>query len=117
MKIKLDENLREEIVDLLAARGHDVHTVRGESLAGHDNTDIFDIACREQRVLFTQDLDFSDLRKFRPGTDPGIVIIRLREPSRRTILARLRQIFEEGPIDGWAGCFIVVGDGKLRVRR
>lgn len=90
MKIKLDENLPDELADLLAA-DHDVHTVRGESLAGRDDRTVFAAAVRERRVLITQDLDFSDLRHFKPGTHPGIVLVRLHDSesqaSNRTLPA------------------------------
>lgn len=46
MKIKLDENLPEELADLLAASGHDVHTVRGESLIGRDDQTVLSAPVR-----------------------------------------------------------------------
>jgi hypothetical protein len=62
-------------------------------------------------------LDFSDIRKFKPGTHPGIILIRLRDPSRRRIIDRLRQIVDSENIGTWAACFVVISDRKLRVRR
>src|SRR6185437_3281728 len=83
MKIKLDENLPNELAELLALHQHDVDTVREESLTGRDDAAVFDAACADDRTLMTQDLDFSDIRRFKPGTHPGIALIRLRHPSRR----------------------------------
>jgi predicted nuclease of predicted toxin-antitoxin system len=116
MKIKLDENLPGELAEALASLKHDVHTVPQEGLVGEDDATIFGSAAREGRVLFTQDLDFSDLRKFKPGTHPGIVLIRLREPSRRRLTQRVRQVVESVDIDLWSRCFVVISDRKLRVR-
>jgi hypothetical protein len=59
----------------------------------------------------------SDLRRFRPGTHPGIILIRLRDPSRRRLLERMTQIFGAEDVERWTGCFVVVSDRKLRVRR
>src|SRR5690349_21520965 len=81
--IKLDENLPDELVHVLSALEHDVETVPGEGLAGKDDAVIFEAAQKEQRTLFTQDLDFSDIRKYSPGSHAGVVLIRLRDPSRR----------------------------------
>jgi predicted nuclease of predicted toxin-antitoxin system len=53
MKFKLDENLPIELVDLLAAHGHDVHTVPGESLTGRNDTIIFNAAVAECRLFLT----------------------------------------------------------------
>lgn len=117
MKVKLDENLPDELADLFAARHHDVHTVRGESLVGRDDRTVFAAAVHEQRILITQDLDFSDLRQFKPGTHPGVVLVRLRDPSRRRIIERFGQILQTEAIESWAGCFVVVSDRKLRIRR
>jgi predicted nuclease of predicted toxin-antitoxin system len=117
MKIKLDENLPTELADLLVGRGHDVHNVPGEALVGRDDGVIFRAAYDEGRLLVTQDLDFSDVRRFRPGTHPGVVLIRLRDPSRRRLEERVRQVLEIASIESWKGCFVVISDRKLRVRR
>lgn len=117
MKIKLDENLPAELAELLRGLGHDVHTVPGERLVGEDDGVIFRAAVAEDRLLMTQDLDFSDIRRFRPGTHPGVVLIRLRDPSRRKLIERLKQTLQVENIETWAGCFVVIGDIRLRVIR
>ena len=117
MKIKLDENLPQEIADHLAAAGHDVHTVPQEFLSGHPDETVFAAATAEGRLFFTQDLDFSDVRAFRPGTHHGIVLIRLKEPSRRKLTLRVQQILQSEDITSWTRCFVVISDHKLRVRR
>jgi predicted nuclease of predicted toxin-antitoxin system len=68
-------------------------------------------------MMLTQDLDFSDVRQFAPGTHPGVVLIRLRDPSRRQLTERLRQVLSAHAIESWARCFVVITDRKLRVRR
>ncbi|MBV8213803.1 MAG: DUF5615 family PIN-like protein [Verrucomicrobia bacterium] len=35
----------------------------------------------EERFLITQDLDFSDSRKFKPGKHAGLLLIRLQNPG------------------------------------
>ena len=117
MKVKLDENLPNELVELLTAAGHDVQTVAAEELVGRDDAVVFGFAVREDRLLVTQDLDFSDIRQFKPGSHPGIVLVRLRDPSRRHLLERIRQVLASEPIESWSRCFVVVTDRKLRVRR
>jgi predicted nuclease of predicted toxin-antitoxin system len=67
MKIKLDENLPLRLAALLKDLGHDVHTPHDERLIGHADAEIWDAAQKESRFLITQDLDFSDLRRFAPA--------------------------------------------------
>jgi len=68
MKIKLDENLPLHLATSLEDLGHDLHTTSSESLAGRVDLDIWRAAQAESRFLITQDLDFSDIRQFTPGS-------------------------------------------------
>ena len=88
-----------------------------EGLSGHADLDIWEGAQREGRVLITQDLDFSDARKFVPGTHHGIVLKRLRSPSRRNLIARATELFDQEDVSGWAGCFVIATERKVRVRK
>jgi predicted nuclease of predicted toxin-antitoxin system len=117
MKAKLDENLPLQIAFRLRSFGHDVHTMPDEGLSGCNDADLWRAAQREQRLLITQDLDFSDARRFALGTHHGIVLIRLRSPSRLKLVERVEEVFRDEAIGAWSGCFVVVTDQKVRVRR
>jgi predicted nuclease of predicted toxin-antitoxin system len=78
MRIKIDENLPPQIAQKLTSFGHDVHTARDEGLSGCVDLIIWEAAQRDGRFLITQDLDFSDTRRFAPGEHHGILLIRLR---------------------------------------
>ena len=117
MKAKLDENLPRQIAVELRGRGRDVQTVVEEGLTGRANADLWQAAQREGRLLITQDLDFSDTRKFQPGTHHGIVLIRLQSPSRQNLIARAKELFDAEDITSWTGCFVVVTERKIRIRR
>jgi predicted nuclease of predicted toxin-antitoxin system len=117
MKLKLDENLPESLSPQLAALGHDVENVRQEGLTGRDDPEIWAAAQAEGRFLLTQDLDFSDVRKFQPGTHHGILLIRLPEAGSQTLNRQIADIFRREDVEGWQGCFVVLSDHKLRVVR
>jgi predicted nuclease of predicted toxin-antitoxin system len=117
MRIKLDENLPVVLVDDLAALGHDVDTALSEGLGGHEDADVWAGAQAAGRMLLTQDLDFSDVRVFAPGTHPGLVIVRVREPGLLALQRRLVTVLQAEQVEHWAGCFVVITDRKLRVRR
>jgi predicted nuclease of predicted toxin-antitoxin system len=78
---------------------------------------VWKAAQRGGRFLITQDLDFSDIRRFRPGTHHGLLLVRLRVPGRTALVRRVQSLFEEEDVERWRGCFVVVTDTKLRVRR
>jgi predicted nuclease of predicted toxin-antitoxin system len=94
MKIKLDENLPFSLATVLDELGHDVHTTREEGLSGHADREIWQSAQRESRFLITQDMDFSDSRKFAPGSHCGILLVRLRSPSRKALIERVTVLFQ-----------------------
>ena len=77
MKIKLDENLPDRLVAVLTGLGHNVDTVRTEQLTGRADPDVWNAAQAAQRFLITQDLDFSDVRRYTPGTHAGLLLVRL----------------------------------------
>jgi predicted nuclease of predicted toxin-antitoxin system len=117
MRIKLDENLPTEIARRLATRGHDVHTMQDEGLAGCSDADLWSAVQRDRRSLLTQDLDFSDARRFVPGSHNGVILLRLRTPSQRQLLERVEQVFDDEQTNSWKGCFVIVTDRKVRIRR
>jgi predicted nuclease of predicted toxin-antitoxin system len=116
VKIKLDENLPARLHPILAKLDHDVDTVFQEGLAGRDDLAVWDAAQGAKRFFITQDLDFSDIRRFALGQHQGLMIVRLRDPSRRTLFQRIQAVFQTEDIERWSGCFVVVTDRKIRVR-
>ncbi len=117
MKIKLDENLPVALVHDLAGLGHDVDTVPREGLAGRPDSAVWQASQEAGRFLITQDLDFSDLRRFAPGTHHGLLLLRLARPGRSALRARVQRLFETEAVHGWARCLVIATDRKIRVRR
>jgi predicted nuclease of predicted toxin-antitoxin system len=117
MRIKLDENLPVVLTGVLRSYGHDADTVADERLVGQPDETIWQAAQRSERFLITQDLDFSDIRTFAPGTHYGVLLVRLAKPGRRALLERVRSLFEREDVEAWRGCFLVATDRKLRIRR
>jgi predicted nuclease of predicted toxin-antitoxin system len=115
MKIKLDENLPACLRAVLSNLNHDVRTVGEENLSGATDSEVWETAQREARFLITQDLDFSDLRRFTPGTHRGVLIVRLRSPDRESLTRRVAGLFRHEDVNRWASCFVVATDRKVRV--
>lgn len=115
MKIKLDENLPARLAPVLRIHGHEVDTVLEEQLSGRPDAEVWQAAATEGRFLITQDLDFSDTRQFKPGTHAGLLLVRLREPGAQALLEAIGAVAAE--IGDWAGCFVVLTENKIRVKR
>ena len=117
MKVKLDENLPESLLHAQSALGHDVDNVRLEGIVGQSDPKVWQAAQDSARFLITQDLDFSDARRFAPGSHHGLMLVRLRVPGRLALVARLGEIFRAEDVALWARCFVLLTDHKLRVHR
>jgi predicted nuclease of predicted toxin-antitoxin system len=89
VKVKLDENIPASVAKALASLGHDVQTVIGQGLTGRADAEIWRQCQLEGRLLMSQDLDFSDARKFQPGSHAGIVLVRLQNPGRVALFSCL----------------------------
>jgi predicted nuclease of predicted toxin-antitoxin system len=116
VNIKLDENLPESLVSKLEALGHDVDTVPDEDLSGRDD-DVWQAAQAVGRFLITQDLDFSDVRRFTPGTHAGLLPVRLGQPGRNALAARVALLFATERVEEWRECLVIATEHKVRVRR
>jgi predicted nuclease of predicted toxin-antitoxin system len=115
LKVKLDENMPCDL-EVALSFVDDVDTVGSEGLSGASDDEVWQAAQREHRFLVTQDLDFSDLRKFAPGTHAGLLLLRISNPSRRRLNERLHDLFRFEDVESWRGCFVVATDSKVRVR-
>lgn len=102
---------------VLAQLGHETDTVPQEGLAGRADPEIWAAAQAAGSFLITQDLDFSDLRRFISGTHHGLLLVRLRVPGREALMRRIRALFETEPVETWKRAFVLVTDHKLRVGR
>lgn len=117
MKIKLNENLPDSLLLELRTLGHDVDNVEMERLNGRPDPEVWAGAQDSGRFLITQDLDFSDIRRFAPGTHAGLLLVRLAMPGRLALLEHIGGVFRNEDVAAWAKCFVVLSDHKLRVMR
>ncbi len=117
MRFKVDENLHEEVADLLRQHGHDAVTVYGQQMQGRVDDDVAAVCRVEGRVIFTQDLDFSNVLTYPPQDYAGIIVLRLHDQSRPSVVAvtaRLLPLFAKEPL---VGCLWVVDEIGMRIRQ
>jgi predicted nuclease of predicted toxin-antitoxin system len=117
VRVKLDENLPQRLVSILAELGHDVDAVVREGPKGAKDDDLWPAVQRAERFLITKDLGFSDVRRYEPGTHRGIMVFRLSDDRSRVVAERLQSVFRSDPVEDWGRCLVIVTDHKVRVRR
>jgi len=117
VKLKLDENLPISVSIRLAAIGLDTDTVLAEGLGGRSDAEVWQAAQIAERLLITQDLDFSDVRKYAPGTHHGILLVRLPDSEQWRIGDYVLGWFSTPDARTWERCFVVATINKVRVLR
>lgn len=116
MKLKLDENLSRHLKPILIGFGHDVLTAADENLLSHPDTEIAQAAKNEQRMLMTLDVEFADLRKYPPGSHPGVILFRPLSLSPLPVNDFITDFVRPADLDKLAACVAVADPVHVRVR-
>ncbi len=117
LAIKLDENLSRAHADFLRSEGYAADRVHDQGLSGASDPTVWKQVLSEGRFFITLDLDFSDVRRFEPGSHPGILLIRARSKSREAVASVLRRVVAERSLESLRGCLAVADEALTRVRR
>jgi predicted nuclease of predicted toxin-antitoxin system len=116
MRFKVDENLPVEIADLLPRQGHDAVTVSEQGLVGIADPAVAAVCQVEKRALVTLDLDFSDICRYPPENQAGILVLRpalQMIPALERMVARALTLLDQEPLEG---CLWIVDDHRVRIR-
>jgi predicted nuclease of predicted toxin-antitoxin system len=107
MKIFVDENIPLMTVKELRSKGFDVRDIRRTTDQGITDEELWKIVQQEKRLLITTDKGFSAQRN---EIHYGILIIRLKQPSRLKIHRRVMQAIKNYSEDEWKGLMVVIRD-------
>jgi predicted nuclease of predicted toxin-antitoxin system len=116
MKLKLDENLSRHLKPPLIELGHDVLTAADENLLSRPDTEIARAARHEQRMILTLDIEFADLRKYPPGSHPGVILFRPFSLSPLSLNDFIIEFIRRTDLAKLTACVAVVDPARVRVR-
>ena len=87
-------------------------------LLGKDDLSVINFAIRTNRILITLDKDFANIQRYKPGTNPGIIILRPTYPATSTKIIRLLYRFLKN-INKFKieKSLVIVMPSKIRIRR
>lgn len=107
MKIFVDENIPLMTVRELRSKGFNVTDIRGTPQQGMTDEQLWQVVQKEKRLLITTDKGFSN---YRDHVHYGILIIRLKQPTRVKIHKRVMQAINKYSADEWPGLMVVLRD-------
>ncbi|MFM7539313.1 MAG: DUF5615 family PIN-like protein [Planctomycetota bacterium] len=116
MRFKVDENIHSEVAKSLRLREHDALSVGEQGHQGCPDAGLARVCPHEDRVLITQDLDFSNILVYPPENFPGIALLRLADQSNRSCLAALERLLAVSSPETIARSLWIVDESQIRVR-
>ena len=116
MKFLVDMPVTPLAVTLLKAIGHDAVHAHEIGLARAADTELLDLARREERVLITADLDYPRLLALHQASRPGIILFRGSAYSDTEMLGLLDRVLTHRPGLDLEGSIVVVDRRRIRRR-
>jgi predicted nuclease of predicted toxin-antitoxin system len=116
-RLKVDENLPDEIAELLSDHGHDAVTVADQGWEGLADNELWRRIQAEGRWIVTADKEFADFRYRPPGTHSGIILMRADPEGLDQYLLLARMAVDSLNLEELTGAVIVVTNRGVRTRR
>jgi predicted nuclease of predicted toxin-antitoxin system len=91
--------------------------VFAEGLSGRSDPEVLAAATGEQRIVFTLDRGFGNIRAYPPGSHGGVVVFRLDVQPARAVATAVEDLVTHHDLADLAGAVTVVHRGLLRIRR
>lgn len=117
IRFLVDMNLSPRIVTDLRQRGWDILRVSQVLPMDAPDSEILEFARQQNRVIITQDLDFSSLLALGGYEKPSLITFRLSVPDPETVTRKLLESLPDIEEKLLEGCAVVIDDRKVRVRR
>ena len=117
MKLLLDQNIRSETLDFLRHLKIDAISTREIKLKRADDKEIVAVAKKLGRIIVTFNFDFADIRCFQPGTNPGVILLRMEPQTLEVVHPILKHLFSTLKPSGLKRSRTVVTNTKIRVRK
>ena len=117
MKIFANENLFEPIIDYLRSLGNDVLSIRDCGLSGISDDEVYEKACKENRVIITMDKDFTRIFRFPPERCGGIVVAKLYKRPVDETLTIFRKYYQSIKAEDVKGNLAIITPEGVLIRR
>lgn len=114
MKYLLDENISHLHAVHFRNQQYDVISVVEIGLAGSEDLKVREVSDREDRVLITLDLDFSNITRRALIPRCGVIILRLKHPTESLIQNMLTKLFAAS--HNILGAITIMDDDNIRIR-
>ena len=117
LRFLVDMNLPSKTVTNLQQQGWDVFRVSQVLPMDAEDSKILEFARQQNRIIITQDLDFSSLLALGGYEKPSLITFRLSMPDSETITRKLLDLVPHIEDRLVEGCAVTIDNRSVRVRR
>lgn len=117
MKMFADENLYDPIIDYLRSLGHDILSIREAGLSGISDDQVYQLACKEKRVIISMDKDFSRIFRFPPKGCEGIIVVKIYKRTVDETLRIFKKYYQDIKEKDIRKNLIIITPEGIRIRR
>jgi predicted nuclease of predicted toxin-antitoxin system len=115
MRFIIDQPVSPMLAEWLRRVGHDAYHVRDRHMSAASDTDIFETAVREERIIITADLDFTRIVALTGRDRPGVVLFRAGNITDEQMLALLQEVLTEVPAERLIASVTTIDRFRIRV--
>ena len=116
MKFLVDNALSPIVAQGLVDAGYDAVHVRDIGMAAASDSEIFEFAITENRIIISADTDFGTLLAFHEVAKPSFILFRQTEKRPFFQLTFLLNQLPALKDDLLSGCVVVFEDNRIRIR-
>jgi len=116
MRFLADMPVSPKTVSYLKSKGHDIYRISDKGLARAKDSEIVELAVKEERIILTMDLDFAAIIAKSNKRMPSAIIFRLSDESFENINPLLDKILPAVEKELLAGAIVIVEDDRFRIR-
>ena len=117
MRFLLDMGISPKVIDVLQALGHEAVRCSEVGLSKASDTEILAYAQSHSLILISTDLDFADLVMVCKQPCPGMILLRLDNPSSEIMCIRLQLALGALEEDEVSGSLVIIQRNKVRTRK
>lgn len=116
MRFLADMGVSTRIVEWPRHQNHEALHLRDEGLYRMPDTEIFDKALSEQRIVITFDLDFGEIAALAKRRVISVILFRLHNTRTSHVIERLSAVLTDSKEALQQGAVVVVEESRHRIR-
>lgn len=118
MRFLLDANMPRRCMDVVQRHGHQAEHARDIGMGRAPDSQIAAYAKAQGMVLVTRDLDFADVRRYRPDDYHGLLVLRLPDDAVAEEIADILERFcrHEPWLLSLSGRLCILEQARVRFR-